>query len=206
MIRYAIFMLAVMSLCHPVFAKEPVQNKALSLPVGKPGFQSGKWSTAEINGVQWLIDPEGKPFYSKGVISSLPARRVKRAGLGRHIAGRISTLRSRNGATRSEPRSGNGDSIPWADGPTVRPISDCLSWWTWNSAGIRDFHWFDPFDPQMEQKTLEKARELTAPYRDLPQLIGYFSDNEVGWWNLLAFHLVFAVRPGKTTQNASCGK
>ena len=39
----------------------------------------------------------------------------------------------------------------------------------------------------MEKKTLERARELTAPYRDLPQLIGYFSDNEVGWWNSSLF-------------------
>ena len=26
------------------------------------------------------------------------------------------------------------------------------------------------------------ARELVAPYRDSPYRIGYFSDNEVGWW------------------------
>ena len=26
------------------------------------------------------------------------------------------------------------------------------------------------------------ARELVAPYRDTPYRIGYFSDNEVGWW------------------------
>ena len=26
------------------------------------------------------------------------------------------------------------------------------------------------------------ARELVAPYRGSPYRIGYFSDNEVGWW------------------------
>ena len=45
------------------------------------------------------------------------------------------------------------------------------------------FHWFDPFDPAMEEETLKAAKELTAPYRNDPLLIGYFSDNEVGWWN-----------------------
>ena len=29
----------------------------------------------------------------------------------------------------------------------------------------------------------DKARELTAPYRANPYRIGYFSDNEVGWWD-----------------------
>lgn len=44
-------------------------------------------------------------------------------------------------------------------------------------------HWFDPFDPDCPERTLRLARELTAPYRDDPQVIGYFTDNEVGWWN-----------------------
>ena len=28
----------------------------------------------------------------------------------------------------------------------------------------------------------ELARELVSPYRQSPYRIGYFSDNEVGWW------------------------
>ncbi len=44
------------------------------------------------------------------------------------------------------------------------------------------FHWFDPFDPATEQRMNALARELVAPYRGSPYRIGYFSDNEVGWW------------------------
>jgi hypothetical protein len=44
------------------------------------------------------------------------------------------------------------------------------------------FHWFDPFDPATEQRINELARELVAPYRGSAYRIGYFSDNEVGWW------------------------
>jgi len=44
------------------------------------------------------------------------------------------------------------------------------------------FHWFDPFDPATEQRMNALARELVGPYRGSPYRIGYFSDNEVGWW------------------------
>jgi hypothetical protein len=44
------------------------------------------------------------------------------------------------------------------------------------------FHWFDPFAPETEARMIALARELVAPYRNTPYRIGYFSDNEVGWW------------------------
>ena len=49
------------------------------------------------------------------------------------------------------------------------------------------FHWFDPFSPEQEENTLEWAEKLTAPYRHDPKLLGYFTDNEVGWWNSALF-------------------
>ena len=30
---------------------------------------------------------------------------------------------------------------------------------------------------------MDEAVSLVAPYKDSPYRIGYFSDNEVGWWN-----------------------
>ncbi len=44
------------------------------------------------------------------------------------------------------------------------------------------FHWFDPFAPETEARMMALARKLVAPYRNTPYRIGYFSDNEVGWW------------------------
>ena len=44
------------------------------------------------------------------------------------------------------------------------------------------FHWFDPFAPETEAPMMALARKLVAPYRGSPYRIGYFSDNEVGWW------------------------
>jgi hypothetical protein len=45
------------------------------------------------------------------------------------------------------------------------------------------YHWYDPFDPAMEKELRSWAHRLVAPYKDNPYRIGYFSDNEVGWWH-----------------------
>src|SRR6185437_10405823 len=56
------------------------------------------------------------------------------------------------------------------------------------------FHWFDPFDPAAEQRMVEQAKLLTEKYRDSPYRIGYFSDNEVGWWDGALF-LFYGQKP-----------
>ena len=47
---------------------------------------------------------------------------------------------------------------------------------------LAKFHWFDPFAPETETRMMALARDLVAPYRRTPYRIGYFSDNEAGWW------------------------
>ncbi len=47
---------------------------------------------------------------------------------------------------------------------------------------LAKFHWFDPFDPAMPERMRREALRLTAPFRGSPYRLGYFSDNEVGWW------------------------
>ncbi len=42
----------------------------------------------------------------------------------------------------------------------------------------------------------ERGQRLTAPYRDSPWRIGYFSDNEVGWWSGALF-LFFSQKPAE---------
>ena len=44
------------------------------------------------------------------------------------------------------------------------------------------FVWADPFRPTMEEEMRAWAHRLVAPYKGSPYRIGYFSDNEIGWW------------------------
>lgn len=43
--------------------------------------------------------------------------------------------------------------------------------------------WNDMFHPQTARQVDEIVRDLTAPYREDPYLLGWFTDNELGWWD-----------------------
>ena len=187
MIRRLILLLVVISLSQLAFAQDPEVKVPPDQPSGKAEFKGKKWSTAEINGVKWLTDPEGKPFYSKGVDIVAPGRESEKSRAGQaycwaNFYPTIEEWRTKVGAQIREwgfnTLGGWSDSSPALDLPLTVDLE---------LGRHSRFHWFDPFDPQMEQKTMEMARELTAPYRDLPRRIGYFSDNEVGWWNSSLF-------------------
>ncbi|HZB91601.1 MAG TPA: hypothetical protein VE397_09180 [Stellaceae bacterium] len=59
---------------------------------------------------------------------------------------------------------------------------------------LTKFHWFDPFDPAMAERMRVQAERLTAPYRGTPYRIGYFSDNEAGWWSGALF-VFYSAKP-----------
>ena len=144
---------------------------------------SNKWSLARLGSVQWLVTPCGQPFFSAGV-------NVLDGG----ASSRFANDRVWYSWTAFEP------SIDaW-----VQDTRQRLADWGFNSAGgwslppgqlrlpeisnlelgrMAQFHWFDPFDPATEQRMMDEAVSLVAPYKDSPYRIGYFSDNEVGWWN-----------------------
>jgi hypothetical protein len=152
---------------------------------------SSRWSLESRTGVSWLVTPAGDPFFSVGV-------NTLNGGLAADdLAGRAAYRWS----------SFYPDLAAWLDAACTR-----VQAWGFNTASawslppdllrlpfIPDlelgrnsrFHWFDPFDPAMEERVLEAARRLVAPYRGSPYRIGYFSDNEVGWWNgaLFSFYL-----------------
>lgn len=147
------------------------------------GARNSRWGTAKEQGVWWLVTPTGKRFFSVGV------NVVTGGSDERHFRGR----------TWYSWASSYPNFEIWLLATRVR-----LREWGFNTAGgwslhpeelklpstpeldlgrLSRFHWFDPFDPLTAGRMREMAKELTAPYRGNPFRIGYFSDNEVGWWN-----------------------
>jgi len=145
---------------------------------------STRWSLTTENGVSWLVTPCGERLFSLGVNvldgGNFEHEKVGKAYTGYDWEAFAPTL------------------ADWVDGTRRRLFS-----WGFNSAGgwslspqtlklptvinlelgrLSRFHWFDAFAPETETRMNELARELVAPYRDTPYRIGYFSDNEVGWW------------------------
>jgi hypothetical protein len=159
-----------------------------------------RWRTAEdAAGKAWLITPCGERFFSIGV-------NVVDGGA--------------SGANVRRPHydwRGFAPSLEaWA-----KQAHDRLAAWGFNAIGawslppqqlrlptainlelgrLARFHWFDPFDPNMPARMRTMAEKLTAPYRKTPYRLGYFSDNEVGWWGGALFVFYSAKPAGNHTK------
>jgi len=143
---------------------------------------STRWSVVTEKGVSWLKTPCGDRFYSLGV----------------NIVDGGYPYRERDGKTYYSWKAFAPSIDAWVETARAR-----LKQWGFNSAGgwslppqqlklpsvinleigrRAKFHWFDPFSPDTEKRMMALAAEYVAPYRNSPYRIGYFSDNEVGWW------------------------
>src|SRR5215467_4887228 len=143
---------------------------------------STRWSIMRHGAISSLVTPCGDDFYSTGV-------NVLDGGI---TAGYLDR-------PHYDWRNSFASLSDW-----IADTKQRLADWGFNSAGawslpprqlklpsiinlelgrLARFHWFDPFDPAAEQRMFEQAKLLTEKYRDSPYRIGYFSDNEVGWWD-----------------------
>jgi hypothetical protein len=55
--------------------------------------------------------------------------------------------------------------------------------------------WWDMWDPKITERMDQVARDQILPLRDDPRLIGYYSDNEMGWWNAILFKMTLEQAP-----------
>ena len=153
------------------------------------------WGVHSENGAEWLVDPCGERFYSVGI---------------NVLDSEVPKLPLPDGRKRYEWRRFYPSLATWRD-DTVQRIRS----WGFNTAGawslppgalqlpevanlelgrLARFHWFDPFDPATEQTMRALAPELVTPYKGSPYRIGYFSDNEVGWWSGALF-VFYSAKP-----------
>lgn len=146
-------------------------------------LSSSRWTIAWEDGVYWLQTPQGKLFYSKGVNKfdggkeSKKSRRNDAFFWGNYFQNLNEWRQSAQGKLI---RWGFNTRGAWSDSSPELSLPLMVELDLGRHAKV---NWFDPFDPSMEQKTLQWAKKLTAPYRNDPYLIGYFTDNEIGWWN-----------------------
>jgi hypothetical protein len=148
---------------------------------------SNDWGLTVENGVHWLLAPNGEKFYGSGVNG------VDAGSPPEEIEGRPAYYLWNLYASIDD----------WA--ATVR---DRLKKWGFNHLGAWNFCaekiglpyianldlgresealWFDAFDPTLPTRVRDCAERLTAPHRQLGLRIGYFPDNEIGWWNAALF-------------------
>jgi hypothetical protein len=143
---------------------------------------SSRWSLTTQAGVSWLVTPCGERFFTLGVNvldGGYPER--ERAGkIWYSWRAFTPTLADWIAETRHRLTTwGFNSAGGWALPPEMLKLPTIINL---ELGRLARFHWFDPFDPATETRMNALARELVASYRESPYRIGYFSDNEVGWW------------------------
>jgi hypothetical protein len=141
-----------------------------------------RWSVENDNGVQWLKTPCGDRFYSIGsnTVDGGYSWREKDNKVWYSWLAFDPSLES--WVQRAKTRLaewGFNTTGGWSLPPAKLAMPTIVNLELGRRAR---FHWFDPFDPAVEGRMMSLAREFVAPYKGSPYRIGYFSDNEVGWW------------------------
>jgi hypothetical protein len=150
-----------------------------------------KWSTVVQEGVHWLVTPCGERFFSVGVNAleggypqRLPGHRI-----AYHWGTFYPDLEAWGQVARQRLSAWGFNT---AGGWSLHPLMLELPTTPYLELGrTAHFHWFDPLHPATAERMRTWARSMVAPYKNNPYRIGYFTDNEVGWWNgaLFAYYL-----------------
>jgi hypothetical protein len=158
---------------------------------------STRWSIAVENGISWLLTPCDRRFFSLGVNAldgGYPYRRkdgktwYSWTAFAPTLGGWMSHVRRRLGQWGFNSAGG------WALPPQQLQLPTIIDL---ELGRLARYHWFDPFAPATPRRMTTIARRLVAPYRNTPYRIGYFSDNEVGWWGGALF-VFYSMQPASS--------
>jgi hypothetical protein len=159
--------------------------------------EAGFFRVMQDHGVWWLVGPDGNRFFSTGV-NEVGAGDLPPTGTPRETAGYVGLLHYPDfsawwSATANRLRAWGFNTLGgWAeDGAIAKhemPYVVSLHLGKWVGAP-----WEDVTAPDALETIRTLVRSL-AQYRDDPQLIGYFIDNELGWYDDAVFEY-WANRP-----------
>ncbi len=152
-------------------------------------------------GISWLTRPDGGRFFSLGVCcvnqgASPEQFNPKNPGYSafQHYANSNAWAE----ATWQRLNSWNFTTVGgWSDYPALQKCRDT------NAAFIPvlavgmtcGVPWRDMWDTNVIARMYQVARDQILPLRDEPRLLGYYSDNEMGWWNATLFKMTLEQAP-----------
>ncbi len=149
----------------------------------------------ETNSHWWLAAPSGERFISKGV--AVVTRGAKREEFDPENPGYASWQHYRTDdewadTTLARLRDWGFTTVGgWSHDRILLKSTNMLGGLTpvlhvGSTAGAP---WWDMWDEKVVARMDDTAREQILPLRDDPRLIGYYTDNEMGWWNATLFHM-----------------
>jgi hypothetical protein len=159
---------------------------------------SSRWGVVRQGAASFLVDPCGRRFLSLGVNvldSVVPRKALPPGHVGYDFRRHYPDLAAWAAAAKQRVAAwGFNTAGAWSEPPRVLGLPEIPEL---DLGRYAKFHWFDPFDPATEAKMRVEAAKLVAPYRGDPHRIGYFTDNEVGWWGGALF-VYFQTEPASS--------
>ena len=150
-----------------------------------PAAPAGFFRVAELEGRQWLVDPDGRPFFSTGVnlfhAGADPALYDARAP--EYAALRLYPgFEEWSETARDRLRAWGFNTLgAWAEERAAAraglPYTVCLDLGRWVGSP-----WIDPASPRALSTIRALVARKVAPLRDDRRLVGYFLDNELKWY------------------------
>jgi len=154
-----------------------------------PHRDQGGFKVARADGAWWFIGPSGQRFFSVGVcvLSQGASREAYDPENPAYAAWRQHVAPSAWADVELRRLSSWGFTTlgGWADLPPLRasPAQTLCITPVLHIGAAAGAPWWDMWDEANLRRMEETARAQIGPLRDDPRVVGYFSDNELGWWN-----------------------
>ncbi len=162
---------------------------ALPLAPEAPQPAAAPFSIRHEGSGWWLVSPEGKSFFSLGVCTT--GQGISRQSFDPENPGYAAWQHYNSPAAWADATLRRLSSwgfttlSAWSDFATLRQSKEQTLWLTpvLHLGGPAGAPWWDMWDPVVLERMEAIAREEILRFRDDPRLLGYYSDNELGWWN-----------------------
>ena len=164
-------------------------------PVGKA------FSIQQRHGITWLARPNGELFFSLGVscVNMGGSRDEFDPDNPAYTAWQHYSDSNRWAeATLKRLKAWHFTTVGgWSDFPALRKNGDMDVAFApvLHIGATAGAPWWDMWDPKLVDRMDAVAREHIMALRDDPRLIGYYSDNEIGWWNAILFKMTLEQAP-----------
>jgi hypothetical protein len=149
----------------------------------------------------WLVAPNGKPFFSLGVCMFNQGMEGNKYDAAKpcYVALRhYATPEAWAKASLARLGSWGFTTVGgWSDYETVRRASDDEWWLTpvLHMGSTSGVPWFDMWDEKVIRRVEEVAERGIRPLRGESRVLGYYSDNELGWWNAILWKMTLEQPP-----------
>lgn len=170
----------------------------LSLPPAKAANTNAPFSIHDRHGVLWLTRPDGERFFSLGVCcvnQGFSRERFDPANPGYAAFQHYENSNLWAAATANRLASWGFTTVGgWSDYAALRQCDDAnVAFIPVLAVGMScGAPWLDMWDTNLIAQMYQVARRQILPLRNDPRVLGYYSDNEMGWWNVTLFNMTLA--------------